>query len=362
MSNRNAERRIERVVIVGAGYFSQFHLHGWRTVPNVSVVAICDLDNQRAAQMAQQFGVPTAIDSTDDLFARGDFDLLDIATKPNTHRALIEKAMAARVPTICQKPFTLDYHEALATALAAEKAGVPLVVHENFRFMPWFRHLKQLLDQGLLGVLHNISFRLRTGDGQGQNAYQSRQPYFQTMPRLLVVETAVHFIDTFRYLFGEVHAVYARLRRLNPAIAGEDSGFIHFEFANGAAGCFDGNRLNDHVADNPRRTLGEMWIEGAKGVIRLDGNASLYFKPHGQSEEKLSYSRGDDDQFGGGACGALQAHVVAALRSGQQPENTALKYIPNLLIQEAVYASHEQGQRILIDQFQPPDRPLVPVY
>lgn len=362
MSNRNIARRVERVAVVGAGYFSQFHLNGWRTVPSVSVVAICDVNEARAAQMAQQFQVGSVLNSVDDLFARGGFDLLDIATKPNTHRGLVEKAMAAGVPTICQKPFTLDYHEAMATALIAEEANVPLVVHENFRFMPWYRHLKGLLDQGLLGRLHNISFRLRTGDGQGGDAYQSRQPYFKTMPRLLVVETAVHFIDTFRYLFGEVNAVYARLRRLNPAIAGEDSGFIHFEFVSGAVGCFDGNRLNDHVADNPRRTLGEMWIEGESGVIRLDGNAVLYFKPHGKSEEVLPYSRGDDSQFGGGACGALQAHVVAALRSGQRPENSALDYLPNLLIQEAVYASHEQGQRILIDHFQPPGQPLVPVF
>jgi len=40
----------------------------------------------------------------------------------------------------------------------------------------------------------------------------------------------------------------------------------------------DGNRLNDHVAANPRRTMGEMWIEGARGVLRLDGDARLWWK------------------------------------------------------------------------------------
>ena len=69
------------------------------------------------------------------------------------------------------------------------------------------------------------------GDGWGDNAYLDRQPYFQTMPRLLVVETAIHWIDTFRFLFGEVDAVYARLRRINPAIAGEDAGLICFDGA-----------------------------------------------------------------------------------------------------------------------------------
>jgi D-apiose dehydrogenase len=212
----------------------------------------------------------------------------------------------------------------------------------------------------LLGKLHNISFRLRTGDGQGPQAYLERQPYFQKMPRLLVAETAVHFIDTFRYLCGEVTSVSARLRRLNPHIVGEDAALITFEFEGGMAGVFDGNRLNDHVADNPRRTFGEMWLEGAHGVLRLDGHAQLYFKAHQGTEKLLSYDKGSELQFGGGACQALQEHVVSRLREGQTPENTAGQYMRNLQIQEAIYASHLQGQRIEIDTFTPPPLAQIP--
>ena len=99
-----------------------------------------------------------------------------------------------------------------------------MIVHENFRFSPWYREAKRLLDSGSLGTPHAISFRLRPGDGQGVDAYLSRQPYFQKMPRFLVFETAIHFIDTFRYLMGEVEAITARLRRINPVILGEDAG------------------------------------------------------------------------------------------------------------------------------------------
>jgi predicted dehydrogenase len=220
--------------------------------------------------------------------------------------------------------------------------------------MPWYREMTRLMAQGMLGRLHNISFRLRTGDGQGADAYLARQPYFQTMPRLLVAETAVHFIDTFRYLCGEVKSVFAQLRRLNSSILGEDAGHIVFEFSNGTAGCFDGSRLNDHTAENPRRTFGEMWLEGEKGVLRLDGNAKLYFKPHQAPEQLLIFDAGSDSQFGGGACQALQQHVVDCLGAGIKPENTARDYLRNLLIQEAVYASHIEKRCIDIDTFSPP--------
>jgi D-apiose dehydrogenase len=239
----------------------------------------------------------------------------------------------------------------VAPTEAAKANDTPLIVHENFRFMPCYREARRWIDAGKLGDLHGISFRLRTGDGQGPHAYLDRQPYFQTMPRLLVAETAVHFIDTFRYLMGEVTAVYARLRKLNPVIAGEDAALITFEFASGAAGMFDGNRLNDHPATNPRRTLGEMWLEGSKGVLRLDGDARLWWKPHHANEFEHVYDRGPDNTFGGGACGALQAHVVHALANQEPCENTAQDYLSNLLVQEAVYASHASGQRIVMDSF-----------
>ncbi len=165
-------------------------------------------------------------------------------------------------------------------------AGIRLIVHENFRFQPWYREALRLLQAGALGTPHNVAFRLRPGDGQGPDAYLARQPYFQEMERFLVHETAIHLIDTFRFLLGEIDAVFAWLRRLNPAIAGEDAGYILFRFANGAAGLFDGNRLNEHVSDELRRTMGEMWLEGSAGVLRLDGAGRLWLKPHGGEERQ----------------------------------------------------------------------------
>ena len=177
--------------------------------------------------------------------------LLDIITPPKTHRAFVAAAIERRIPVICQKPFGENYADALAIIELAERANVPLVIHENFRWAPWYREAKRLIEAGQLGTLHAVAFRLRPGDGQGPRAYLDRQPYFQGMPRFLVMETAIHWIDTFRFLMGEVVAVSARLRRINPVIAGEDAGSIVFEFEGGATGLFDGNRLNDHVAKNP---------------------------------------------------------------------------------------------------------------
>lgn len=353
MGTPTASVRRHRVAVVGAGYFSQFHLDAWAAMADVELVGLCDTDRHRAAARAAPYGIGRVFTRVEDLLDATRPDLVDIVTPPASHTQVVSAAIERSLPAICQKPFAASYAEALALTSLARDRGTALVIHENFRFMPWFREARRLIDAGRLGTLHGISFRLRPGDGQGPGAYLDRQPYFRTMPRLLVLETAIHFIDTFRFLMGEVHAVYARLRRLNPAVQGEDAALITFEFSSGAAGLFDGNRLNDHVAANPRRTMGEMWLEGSAGVLRLDGEAQLWWKPHHGPETEHIYETGAVQGFGGGAAAALQRHVLDGLAAQHTPENTASEYLQNLRVQQAVYASHHRGQRIEISQFDP---------
>jgi predicted dehydrogenase len=342
-----------RVALAGAGYFAQFHLDGWRRIPGVELAGICDLDQEKARTLAARFGVARTFGSAAAMLDAGSADLVDIVAPPAAHAALVAETARRGLATVCQKPFGRSYAEARELAGLASQAGITIAIHENFRFMPHFREMRRWIDAGRLGALHSIAFRLRPGDGQGPDAYLARQPTFQRMPRFLVFETAIHLIDTFRFLVGEVDAVTARLRRLNPAIAGEDAGYLMFEFASGATGLFDGNRLNDHVAGNPRRTMGECWLEGEAGVLRLDGDARLWWKPHQQPEVEHPYDRGRDDTFGGGACDGLQAHVARHLREGAPLENAAADYLPNMKILEAAYASHAEGRRVEIGAFEP---------
>ncbi|TAG00713.1 MAG: gfo/Idh/MocA family oxidoreductase [Betaproteobacteria bacterium] len=351
-----------RVAVVGAGYFSQFHHRGWAAEPSAKLVAICDSNEQASRSAAQNFAGCQSFTSAEQMLSVLDADVIDIVTPPATHAALITLCVGKGKHVICQKPFASNYSEALELTNLAASKGVDLLIHENFRFMPWYREAKRLIDSGQLGRLHSAMFRLRPGDGQGADAYLSRQPYFQNMRRFLVVETAIHFIDTFRYLMGEVVAVYARLRRVNPAIAGEDAGVIVFEFANGSTGILDANRCNDHVATNPRRTMGEMWLEGETRTLRLDGEARLWLKPHQGEEREHDYVRqsANDGDFGGGACGALQAHALSFFSRSAAGENRAVDYLINLRIQEAIYASHESGKRIVVESFSPPSSSLLP--
>lgn len=334
-----------RVGVIGAGYFARFHHDAWTRLSDANLVAIADSDLAKAKEAAALCGGVPVYDDIERMLDAVRPDLVDIATPPTSHHALVATVAGRGLPVICQKPLAPTLAEAEAIAALAEQAGTTLIVHENFRFQPWFRELRRLIDSGLLGRLHSIAFRLRPGDGQGPQAYLSRQPYFQTMPRFLVHETAIHFIDSFRYLMGEVTGVMARLRRMNPVIVGEDAGYILFDFDSRSTGVFDGNRLNDHVADNTRRTMGELWLEGAHGVVRLDGAGRLWWKPHGGEERPHRYDW-QDSGFAGDCVLALQSHVLRHLRDGAPVENSARDYLRNIVVEDAVYRSAETGRWI----------------
>jgi D-apiose dehydrogenase len=338
--------------MVGAGYWAQFQVEGWRDA-GAPLTAICNRSLDAAQALAKRYGVPRCYSDVASMLDAERPTLVDVVLPPVAQEPALRAAIERGIPTICQKPFGIDLAQAEAMTARAEAAKVPLVVHENFRFAPWFREMRRLIDDGFFGRLHSVAFRLRPGDGQGPQAYMDRQPYFQQMPEFLVRETAVHFIDTFRFLMGEVRAVTARLRRLNPVIAGEDSGLLIFEFDDDRTGLFDGNRLNAHPATNQRRTMGEMWLEGERGVMRLDGDARLWWQPHGGAESRHAYDDGAGRGAFGGASTALQAHVLAHLRQGAPLENAARDYLANLHVQAAVYHSHASCRRVPMAGFDP---------
>ncbi len=334
-----------RVGVIGAGYFARFHHDAWNRLPGADLTGVADPNCEALKGALADYNGVGHFASLEELIAKTQPHLIDVATPPQTHADLVAQAAHHGLPVICQKPLAPTFEEARQIVEASENSGITLVIHENFRFQPWFREARRLIDTGHLGDLHGVAFRLRPGDGQGERAYLDRQPYFQEMEHFLVHETAIHFIDTFRYLMGEVSAVTARLRRLNPHIAGEDAGYILFDFASGAGGCFDGNRLNDHAADNTRRTMGEMWLEGSAGVLRLDGMGRLWWKPHGGDEAEHAYDWRDQG-FAGDSLFALQSHVIDHLIGGGPLENSGRDYLCNLEIEEAVYRSAETGQTI----------------
>jgi D-apiose dehydrogenase len=341
-----------RLAVVGTGYFSQFHYEAWSRIPEVELVALaCKTNLERARQVANTYRVREVFYDVEQMLESAAPDLIDVVTPPASHLTIVKLASARRIPVITQKPLAPKLTQSLQIRDVARRTGTLVVVHDNWRFKPWFREMKRIIEAGRLGEIYNATFRFRPGDGQGPSAYLDRQPYFREMRRFLIHETLIHLIDVFRFLFGEIATVSAGLRRLNPVIAGEDAGYLALSFADGTLGLIDGNRLADFEAEQPRLTLGEMIIEGSLGELRLDGRAQLYIRERGKVPLLHPY-HWVEHGYGGDCVFALQKHVIDHMTIGALVENSVEDYITNIFVEEAAYEANSAGKRIDFDTYQ----------
>lgn len=332
-----------RGACIGAGYFSHFHYDAWTRMPGVKIIGCCDSDFDRAQSVAAQYGIPRAFTDYRQMLDELDVDFVDVITRPDTHLEIVTEVVRRSLPVICQKPLSPSLAESQEMERIVLESGSRCMVHENFRFQPWYREIKRLFTAGEVGnQLHTVSFRNRAGDGHGPDAYLARQPYFQTMPKFLLFEAGIHTVDTFRYLAGEIGRVWCKLRKLNPVIAGEDTGIAVFEFEAGGLGLYDANRYNESTAENPRYTFGELLFEADGGSIRLYPDGKLTIQRLSEPEQTHAYAHSQVG-FAGDSVYATQAHFIDHLRNGQAFETDISDYLKSIAVQEAMYRSAESG-------------------
>jgi predicted dehydrogenase len=339
-----------RGVCLGAGYFSRFQYEAWQRIPEVEIVAVVNRSLDKAREAAARHGIQRAAAWNDlaELLDAEKPDFVDIITPPETHLEAVQLAAARGIAIICQKPLAPTWDECVAIVETARRAGVRFMVHENFRWQPWYREIRRLLDAGALGDLFSIGVRMRMGDGWQDDAYLARQPFFRTYPRLFVYETGVHFLDTFRYLGGEIATVYTRLQKRNPAIKGEDAAQIICGFASGATALLDASRYNEADTADARYTFGLVRVDGSKGHLELDLEGNLTLKLLGQPSRRSEYPH-TREGFAGDCVYALQRHFVDRMIDGAPFENTGEDYLKSTALMEACYQSHATGGVVAIE-------------
>lgn len=206
-----------RIAIFGAGFWSQFQIAAWRELPGVEIVALYNRTRAKAEALAQAWNIPNVYDDPEALIREQHPDALDIITDVDTHRQFVELAAARRIPVICQKPMAPTLADAEAMVQACAGAGVPLIIHENFRWQHPLRQLKQQLDSGVIGR----PFRGRVQFACSFPVFDN-QPFLKELDQFIMTDIGSHIFDVARFLFGDVQRVYCQTRRVNPEIKGED--------------------------------------------------------------------------------------------------------------------------------------------
>jgi predicted dehydrogenase len=334
-----------RGAIIGAGYFAGIQMQAWREIEGAVITAVCDLDGDKAKAFAARHGISAVYSDVGELLEHEELDFVDIVTRPDSHLVLVERAAERGLAVLCQKPLAPTFKEAKAIVSLCEAKAVPFMVNENWRWQKWYREIKALLEADTIGAVFHAFVCMRTGDGRGEAPYQ-HQPYFKDMERFLIFETLVHFIDTLRFLMGDIHSVYATTRRINSLIRGEDLALLTLEFASGATAVIDANRFTEPQARS--ETFGRVSLEGRLGEIVLELSGDVHVRPNNGPSRLHAYPH--PGGYRGGSCQATQAHFVTALMQGLPFETSGVDYLRTLAVVEAAYSSAASSKVVTLAQ------------
>jgi predicted dehydrogenase len=326
-------------VMIGAGRFARFQAEAWRRVEGARIVAVADAAPGRAEEFSNRFEIARAYRDAAEMMERERPDFIDVVTRPDTHLEIVRLAARCGASVICQKPMAPSWEECVAMVKVCADANVRLLIHENWRWQPWYREVKGLLDRGAVGRPFYAGFVMRNSDGRGAEPYAA-QPYFREMERLLIYEMVVHFIDTFRFLLGEFTGVFCRTGRVNPGVKGEDYTLIHLDFENGARGLIDANRISGPARREPISE--ELIVEGDRGKIRLDRDCRIWLDEYGDAEKPHDYAF-PSEGYRGDSVRAAQRHFISCLRTGERCESEGEDYLKTVAAVFACYDSAESG-------------------
>jgi D-apiose dehydrogenase len=321
------------VAVAGAGYISQFHLAGWKDLPQVEVVAVCDPAVEKARSRAERFGVPRVYADFGEMLERERPDAVDIATAVGTHAPLTRIAADRGVHVMVQKPMTPTVAE--GEALVRDVGDrVRVMVHENFRFRPHYAAVRDWLAAGRIGEVREARLTVRSSGfapiADGLPPILARQPYLQSFPRLLIFEALIHHLDVLRFLLGPLTVASATRCRINPALAGEDVATVLLRGPGGLRAVLDGNFS---APGYPVVPVDRLEIVGAHATLLYDVTRLGFV---GVSEPALAF-----DPVGTYQVCFTEAirHFVRCLHSGEPFATEARDNLDVLRLVEACYAA-----------------------
>ena len=150
-----------RVGIVGLGR-AGLQMHGPELMqyPHLfQVVAVCDQFKDRRDMAQQQFPGSRGYRRLEDLLNDQAVELVDICTPSLDHMDMTIEALKAKKWVNVERPFCLEYNQAMVLRAAALKSGGKLLVRHNYRYEPAFVQTREIIESGLLGTVYDIKIR-----------------------------------------------------------------------------------------------------------------------------------------------------------------------------------------------------------
>ena len=274
--DQSAGRPVRVAMIGSGGWGTAGHVAAYHESPYATVAALCDVNPVNLAAAAGKYGVTATYSDYRELFASEDIDAVDVSTPNVSHAEISLAALSRHCHVLCEKPLSMNRHEARTMATAAREAGQKTAVNFTYRHVPAAAFIREIIQSGEIGEIYHILASYNQGhlvDPAVPMAWRMVQKMTGTG---VLGDLGSHLIDLARFWTAEFANVSGHLKTFTlerPLPGGVGTGQVDVddaasflaEFTNGATGSFFCTR-DAFARSNTQRAE----IYGSKGGIVYD--------------------------------------------------------------------------------------------
>ena len=231
-----------RVGVIGTSWWADtFHLPGLKSHARADLAAICGRNRDRAGEMAKKYSIPLIFTDYREMIEKADLHAVVVAVPDDLHHPMTMAALDAGLHVLCEKPLALNVRQAREMYDKAEAKHVKHMVYFTYRWLPNYRYVRRLLDQGYLGRCLHCNIRYLAGYGRHG---QYRWRFDRQRSNGALGDLGSHMIDLARWYVGDIAQVCAQLSTFverpgpdgQPLDPANDAAAVVMRFANGAQG------------------------------------------------------------------------------------------------------------------------------
>jgi UDP-N-acetyl-2-amino-2-deoxyglucuronate dehydrogenase len=333
-----------RVALVGCGRISRNHFDAIAKIPDLQLVAVCDIVAERAEAAGTEFSVPW-FTGVEQMLAEVPSDAVVIATPSGLHPQHGILAAKAGRHVISEKPMAISLAAADALVQACDDNHVQLFVVKQNRLNPPIVLLKRAIDRGRFGRIYMANCTVRWTRPQ---EYYDQAPWRGTweFDGGAFMNQASHYVDLVQWLVGPVESVMAKTATLARRIEAEDTGVAVLRFRSGAIGTIEVTMLTF-----PKNLEGSITILGEKGTVKIGGTAvnkveHWQFADYDDDDKLVEQANTNPPSVYGFGHEGYYRNVVSVLRGQARPDTDGRAGRKSLELILGIYESAKTGRDV----------------
>jgi UDP-N-acetylglucosamine 3-dehydrogenase len=336
-----------KVGVIGCGAIAQRrHIIEYAANPNVEIVAVCDLVEERAQAMATKYGAEKYTDYKE-LLKDKEIDAISVCLPNYLHAPVSIDALNGGKHVLCEKPMATSFEEAENMIQSAKENRKLLMIGHNQRFVASHQKAKQLLDSGELGKVYSFKTTFGHPGPEGWSV-DGRESWFFDKKRAFIGalgDLGVHKADLIRYLLGEVAEVGAFVEtNAKEGADVDDNAVCIVKMESGVIGNLTASWA--YVAGGDNSTV--IYTENAVLHLEEDPEHSLIVQYKTGEVVKYQLEKIQTNEAGGQSTSHVIDHFVDSVLNNKQPLITGEEGSKSLNVILAALESNETRQIVKV--------------